>query len=115
MTDTVINPALELTARQIGALVEAKLIEWAIPYDYVADFAIDDVRSLPDVQVRATEHIADDDQVDQYAEHMRQGVTFPPIVIFGENILVDGNTRVAAAKQGPHPFAAGVHLQVPQR
>ena len=47
MTDTVTNPALELTARQIGALVEAKLIEWAIPYDYVADFAIDDVRSHP--------------------------------------------------------------------
>lgn len=99
MTDTVTNPALELTARQIGALVEAKLIEWAIPYNYVADYEIADVRNLPDVQVRAAEHIAADDQVEQYAEHMKQGVTFPPIVVFGENILVDGNTRVAAAKR----------------
>ena len=46
---------------------------------------------------------------------MKQGVTFPPIVIFGENILVDGNTRVAAAKRGPHPHVAGVHVQVPER
>lgn len=99
MTDTVINPALQLTARQIGALVEAKLIEWAIPYDYVADFAIDDIRSLPDTQVRKAEHVIDPDTVEQYAEHMKQGVTFPPIIIFGDSILIDGNTRVGAARK----------------
>ena len=55
--------------------------------------------TIIDVQVRETEHIAEAEQVEQYAEHMRQGVTFPPIVIFGESILVDGNTRVAAAKR----------------
>ena len=95
MTDTVMN----LTPRQIGALVEAKLIEWAIPYEYVADFALADVQAIPSVQVRASEHIADADQVDQYAAHMKQGVTFPPIVILGDSILIDGNTRVAAARK----------------
>jgi hypothetical protein len=93
------NEAVEqATARQVGILVEAKLREWDVPYEYVEEFPISKVRTVEWTQVREAAHIADPETVAEFRTQMSQGATYPPIVLMGPDVLVDGNTRLTAAK-----------------
>lgn len=78
---------------------EAKLREWNLQYEIVPDFPIDSIRRDPSVQVRGQQHIAPRDRVDEYTQQMKNGAQFPPIILYKPDILIDGNTRLAAAKR----------------
>ncbi len=78
---------------------EAKLREWNLSYEIVPEFEIDKIRRDPTVQVRSGQHIAPKERVDEYAQQMRNGAQFPPILLYKPDILIDGNTRIAAAKR----------------
>lgn len=78
---------------------EAKLREWNLSYEIVAEFEIDKIRRDPSVQVRSGQHIAPKERVDEYVQQMKNGAQFPPILLYKPDILIDGNTRLAAAKR----------------
>jgi len=88
-----------LDARKIGVMTEAKLIEWNIPYEYVGEYTIADAKVVDSTQVRSAEHRVNQDQADEYAEQMKNGAIFPPIVLTDSDIVLDGNTRLAASKK----------------
>jgi len=51
------------------------------------------------------------DSVDRFANALRNGATFPPIVVFplgGRLIIIDGNNRQAAAKRVGREFVSGI-------
>ena len=77
----------------------AKLREWNLSSEIVPEFEIDKIRRDPTVQVRSGQHIAPKDRVDEYTQQMRNGAQFPPILLYKPDILIDGNTRIAAAKR----------------
>lgn len=85
-------------ARAVGVLIEAKLREWNVPYEYVAEFPLADIRSADWTQVRQGANVYDGDTVGEFRTHMAHGAVFPPVVLMSPNIVVDGNHRVAAAK-----------------
>jgi hypothetical protein len=88
----------EIEPRLLGIQIEAKLRDWNIPYEYVEEFPLAKVRNAEWAQVREAAHIADKDTVSEYRTQMGQGAVYPPIVIMSPDVLVDGNTRVSAAK-----------------
>lgn len=104
MSTTVKQPEQEIAAaeeldpRRVGIQYEAKLRDWLIPYTYVAEFPVADVENVPWTQVRQAAGHLNKDTVSEYRTQMAQGAVFPPIVIMQPNVLVDGNTRLAAAK-----------------
>lgn len=79
---------------------EAKFDEWNLPYTFVPEIRLDDMRVADWAQVREGSHIAPQEQVAEYAEQMRHGAQFPPLVLMEAKppVLIDGNTRRAAAK-----------------
>lgn len=82
------------------ATLEAKLIEWGLPYTVNLEFPIVDINQDPAAQVRGAANIAPKDRVEEYQMQMRAGAVFPPILVRSPgNIMIDGNTRVAAAKR----------------
>jgi ParB-like chromosome segregation protein Spo0J len=81
------------------AALEAKLREWNLSYRVEREFALAEVNRLSEVQVREGSHIAPSQRVEEYAQQMRNGAMFPPILLRTPNILIDGNTRLAAAKR----------------
>ena len=88
-----------LDARKIGVMTEAKLIEWNITYEYVAEYPIADVKVVDSTQIRSAEHRVSQDQADEYAAQMKNGAIFPPIVLTDSDILLDGNTRLEASRK----------------
>jgi transposase-like protein len=97
---SVASEQLQLVDPRIfGALTEAKAREWGLPFAYDANATVADIRQVETAQVRASEHRVDQPSVDQFAEQMRNGAVFPPIVLMNDTILVDGNTRLNAARQ----------------
>jgi hypothetical protein len=81
-------------------LLEARLEEWNVPFELVADFELKDIKSKDYSQVRTPEHRAPKESVEQYALQMANGAMFPPIVLAAnDKALIDGNTRVAAARK----------------
>ena len=104
MTDTVEEPTPEnlpdITDPRIrGIAVEAKLIEWNIPYTYDPAMPFADISVLQAAQTRVEEHVVDEAQIEEFAEQMRNGATFPPLLLHGERLLLDGNTRHGAGKK----------------
>lgn len=89
---------MEVNARLVGIQIEAKLREWDIEYEYVEAYPVADVKSVEWTQVREEAHIADRDTVTEYRTQMAQGSVFPPVVLMAPDVLVDGNTRISAAK-----------------
>jgi ParB-like chromosome segregation protein Spo0J len=85
--------------RVLGVLVEAKLQEWNISYEYVPAMEIDALEVVEVAQVRATEHRWNREQVEEYRQHMAAGAVFPPIVVMAPNMIIDGNTRRTAAQK----------------
>lgn len=88
----------ENTPRLRGIHFEAKLREWAIPYSYVEDFDLSAIQVVETAQVRDSEHRYDAETAAEYREQMGAGAVFPPIIVMEPNLLVDGNTRKAAAE-----------------
>lgn len=83
---------------QVAPLV-AKLREWNLAYEVDREFPIANVQRPDTVQVRQLVHIAPEQRVAEYAQQMRNGALFPPILLRTPNLLIDGNTRIAAAKR----------------
>lgn len=88
----------EVDPRVVGVAIEYKLREWSIPYDYVEEFTLADVRYVDWTQARDSEHVNDKEATAEFRVQMAGGAVFPPIVLMHPNVLVDGNTRSAAAK-----------------
>ena len=98
MTENVPTNPRQFDPRQVGVLTEAKLVEWGIHYTYDPSMPIAELKRVGETQVRILEHQYDKDAVERYATFMRQGIVFPPIVLLRDDIILDGNTRIAAAK-----------------
>jgi len=74
---------------------EAKLDAHGATYTYVASVPLADITRYPDAQARI--RIAGSSKIGEYAEKVKQGEVFPPLVL-GEDgspdyMLLDGNTR----------------------
>ena len=88
--------------RSVGVQFEAKLSEWNIAAEYVEALPIADLIVADWAQVRNNEHRLHNQQVEEYAEQMRNGAIFPPVVVMpvgSETVIIDGNTRFHAAKK----------------
>jgi ParB-like chromosome segregation protein Spo0J len=81
------------------AALAAKLNEWGLEYTVNRDFVIADVVVQKEAQVREATHIAPTMRVEEYSQQMRNGAIFPPVILRTPNVLIDGNTRLAAAKR----------------
>lgn len=82
------------------APLEAKLNEWGLPFTIDRDFPIDQITTDLMSQVRLPTHLNPTTRVDEYTMQMRNGAVFPPILLrVPGNVLIDGNTRIAAAKR----------------
>lgn len=97
------------TAHQVAA---AKVASGGAPGGVVVKtLRLDEVQVDPGIQQR--EGGASPDVVDEYAEQMRLGITFPPVVVYWDGQrywLADGFTRHAArAKAEKGEIAAEVH------
>jgi hypothetical protein len=76
---------------------ESLYLSWNIPFELV-ELPLADIRVLEGAQVRDLGNIAPSEGVTEYATHMRAGAKFPPIAVMRPNILIDGNTRLGAAR-----------------
>ena len=79
--------------------IEALLKEWNLSFELVDQFPVSKVRFELAAQIRAEAHIAPKSMVDEYVTHMKHGAVFPPIVVSDKGVLVDGNTRLEAARR----------------
>ena len=93
-----VTEVAEINPRMAGISVEAKLRDWNLPYTYVEDFDLSDIRVEVWAQVREDLHIGEKETLSEFRTQMSQHAVFPPIVIMEPNVLVDGNHRVTAAK-----------------
>jgi ParB-like chromosome segregation protein Spo0J len=77
---------------------EAKLDSRGATYQYVGQVPLADITRYADAQSRV--RLSGKDMVTRYAEAMKQGEIFPPMVLgedgTGDYMLLDGNTRKAA-------------------
>lgn len=93
-------------AKPTADLIERLGFKWELDYEY----------PLPDtaqrVQIRDLKHYAPSAQVAAYAAGMRRGDKFPPIVVTKDGHLVDGNTRVEAARRNKRPDVQAFILNV---
>ena len=80
------------------ARVEVLLSDLGLSWEFVEDFNLASLIYEDGTQVRKTEHRAPKERVGEYAVQMKAGAEFPPIIVGDPNVLVDGNTRVAAAE-----------------
>lgn len=94
------------TALATIELVEKLGFTWK--FDYEIPMPTDAKRR---VQIRSEEHNSPRDMVTQYAAAMARGDRFPPPVLTLDDYLVDGNTRVEAARRNKYPTIQAVILQ----
>lgn len=80
-------------AKPVADLIETFGFQWTFDRDH----------PLPAIerriQIRDGAHNAPRFQVTQYAEAMKRGDVFPPIIVTKDGYIDDGNTRVHAARQ----------------
>jgi ParB-like chromosome segregation protein Spo0J len=89
--------------------VEALLQEWNLRFELLEAVEIASIVQVSEQQARAVAHRALPENVEAYYEHMKNGAQFPPIVLREPRIMLDGNTRIAAAtKLGLQYFPAYV-------
>lgn len=87
---------------------EALFTRWNLHFEFVPDLSLtDDLSVIDEAQVRDLSNIGAPERVDQYALQMRNGASFPPIVMAAEllgrfDVLIDGNTRALAARKIKH-------------
>jgi hypothetical protein len=98
--------ALPDIAKPTADLIERLGFKWELDYEY----------PLPDtaqrVQIRNEKHYEPPSQKAAYAAAMRRGDKFPPIVITKDGHLVDGSTRVGAARRNQWPNIQALILNV---
>jgi ParB-like chromosome segregation protein Spo0J len=94
---------------QVAPLI-AKLREWNLEYRVEQQFPIAGIDVSGAAQVRAVSSIAPAQRVEEYRQQMANGALFPPVLLRetgGNPLLIDGNTRLAAArKNGRKTFPA---------
>lgn len=79
---------------------EALFLDWEVPYDLVPDLPLTAIKTEEYSQVRGQKHRAPAETVERYTLMMRNGATFPPIVVAAnDKSVIDGNTRIAAARR----------------
>ena len=78
---------------------EAKFQEWNLEYRLEPEFPIDQIRVAEWAQVRDVMHIAPQDEIEEYRQQMANGAMFPPVILMAPETLIDGNTRLQAAKK----------------
>lgn len=81
------------------ARFEAKFLEWSLEFHYEPTFPVDGIAVAEWAQVRQPEHIAAEDAVEEYRQHMANGAAFPPVVLMAPSTLIDGNTRLKATER----------------
>lgn len=81
-----------------NSLYEAKFATHGVKFELDENVKLDSMRTQPTAQVRSGSEVAPKAQVDLYAIQMEAGETFPPITLW-HNIVIDGNTRIAAARK----------------
>lgn len=84
--------------RKLGLATELKLRDWHLEYDYVEDFDLDEARIADWAQVRDEASLSDKTTLEEFRTQMREGATYPPIVIMAPDVLIDGNHRYRAAR-----------------
>jgi hypothetical protein len=90
-------------SQQVEQMLKARSIE----YDFEPNVRISEIRDAEGNQVRLTEHRAPKEQVAKYAVAMKNGATFPAIVLNDRLERIDGNTRLEARiKNGDETIAA---------
>lgn len=79
---------------------ESLFLDWEIPYELIPELPIESIKTEDYSQVRMSSHRAPADTVERYTLMMRNGAKFPPIVVAAnDKAVIDGNTRIAAAKR----------------
>jgi hypothetical protein len=91
---------------------EALFISWNIPFQLV-ELAITDVHVIKDAQVRNVENVAPTESVESYANQIRAGAEFPPIVVREGGILVDGYTRTQGHRRAGRTAIWAYVIKVP--
>jgi ParB-like chromosome segregation protein Spo0J len=80
------------------AQTENRLDARHLRFAFEPNLPIDQVHEVEGNQVRLSEHRAPKATVDRYAEQMKAGAIFPAIVVNDRHELVDGNSRLMAAR-----------------
>jgi hypothetical protein len=79
---------------------EALFRRWNIKWEFRPELSLkDNLRVIDEAQVRDISHVAAPERVNEYGLQMKGGTVFPPIVVMAPDILIDGNTRVQAARR----------------
>jgi hypothetical protein len=79
--------------------VEHILNSWNLRFEIVEAVEIATIARVDDQQARSVAHRATPELVAEYYEHMKAGAPYPPIVLRNPRLLLDGNTRLAAAEK----------------
>jgi hypothetical protein len=82
-----------------------------VDYELLDNVPLDDIQLVTAAQVRGDSEIAPQDQVNLYTVQMAAGVQFPPVVLWNK-ILIDGNTRIAAAEKAGRPGLPAYRVQL---
>ena len=83
-------------------------------FQYVPQYALADADPAKRrVQVRESDHYAPPAGVKAFAQALKGGVVFPPLVTTIDNFLVDGNTRVEAGRQNKMPHFHALVITTP--
>jgi ParB-like chromosome segregation protein Spo0J len=77
---------------------ESLLNDWGIPFELDEEYPLRRLDIGEAHQVRETTHRAPREMVEEFSLQMRAGAIFPPVVATDKGKLIDGNTRLAAAK-----------------
>jgi hypothetical protein len=88
------------------ARVEAKFAEWNLKYRFEPALPIESIRVAEWAQVREADHLAPEDQVEEYRQQIAGGAVFPPVVLMAPDVLIDGNTRLRAHQKLRHKTIA---------
>lgn len=77
---------------------EALFQRWNLKWEFLAELSLADLKVIDEAQVRELDHVAIPESVHEYELQMKGGASFPPVVAMKPDILIDGNTRVTAAR-----------------
>jgi len=78
--------------------IEGRLEARRIAFVFEPNLGVDKIRDAEGNQVRLIEHRAPKEMVARYAEQMKRGAVFPAVVVNDKHELIDGNTRLSAAR-----------------
>lgn len=91
------NWTVESVQTESVSLAEALKQEFKVPVTGPVGLAIDSITSENLAQVREHWEKVDPKVRGEYADHLRNGAVFPPIVVTSSSEVIDGNTRLKAA------------------